>query len=292
MSSEDVVLNAINNYNVEIARSRLRDPNNRRNSGYIGKLLSQNVIDNSFFNPIPKKYSSRVVKETATPSVSRKKITAEDKSQFAIVVDKVRNVNILPDFRYNPDAATEINEKFKFNQTVSFSNFLNTNPVATLGPKRLNTNPTPVIQLARRYYLHAMFMNMVNKTNEAKIIPTEGFYIPGPKEIQFTDIENEENHNLDKVTGHTVVYKVLDSQGRENNRLTYDVAAYFKDVVFFDTMTLSYDTLEGELKLRIILRLPNTFGYDDSYTDFFNRSINTEYNNTRHASNEFVEITL
>jgi len=292
MSSEDVVLNAINNYNVEIARSRLRDPNNRRNSGYIGKLLSQNVIDNSFFNPIPKKYSSRVVKETATPSVSRKKITAEDKSQFAIVVDKVRNVNILPDFRYNPDAATEINEKFKFNQTVSFSNFLNTNPVATLGPKRLNTNPTPVIQLARRYYLHAMFMNMVNKTNEAKIIPTEGFYIPGPKEIQFTDIENEENHNLDKVTGHTVVYKVLDSQGRENNRLTYDVAAYFKDVVFFDTMTLSYDTLEGELKLRIILRLPNTFGYDDSYTDLFNRSINTEYNNTRHASNEFVEITL
>tara|TARA_X000001316_G_C921967_1_gene36645 strand:- start:980 stop:1858 length:879 start_codon:yes stop_codon:yes gene_type:complete len=292
MSSEDVVLNAINNYNVEIARSRLRDPNNRRNSGYIGKLLSQNVIDNSFFNPIPKKYSSRVVKETATPSVSRKKITAEDKSQFAIVVDKVRNVNILPDFRYNPDAATEINEKFKFNQTVSFSNFLNTNPVATLGPKRLNTNPTPVIQLARRYYLHAMFMNMVNKTNDAKIIPTEGFYIPGPTEIQFTDIENEENHNLDKVTGHTVVYKVLDSQGRENNRLTYDIAAFFKDVAFFDTMTLSYDTLEGELKLRIILKLPFTFGYDDSYTDLFNRSINTEYNNTRHASNEFVEITL
>lgn len=292
MSSEDVVLNAINNYNVEIARSRLRDPNNRRNSGYIGKLLAQNIIDDSFNNPIPKKYSGRVLKETATPSVSRKKITAEDKSQYAIVVDKIRNVKILPDFRYNPDAATEINEKFKFNQTVSFSNFLNTSPVATLGPKRLNTNPTPVLQLARRYYLHAMFMNMVNKTNDAKIVPTEGLYIPGPKEVQFTDIENGENHNLDKVTGHTVVYKVLDSQGRENNRLTYDIAAYFKDVAFFDTMTLSYDTLEGELKLRIILRLPFTFGFDDSYTDSFYRSINTEYNNTPHATNEFVEITL
>ena len=289
MSSEDVVLNAINRYNVETARSRLRDPNNRRNSRYIGKLLAHNVIDDSFDNPIPKKYSSRIVKETATPIISRKKITAEDKSQYAIVVDKIRNVKILPDFRYNPDAATEINEKFKFNETVSFSNFLNTYPIATLDPKRLNTNPTPVLQLARRYYLHAMFMNMVNKTNNAKIVPTEGLYIPGPREVQFTD---GENHNLDKLTGHTVVYKVLDFQGRENNRLTYDIAANFKDVAFFNTMTLSYDTLEGELKSRIILKLPFPFGYDDSYSDTFNRSIKTEYNNRLHASNEFVEITL
>lgn len=288
MSSEDKVLNTINRYNVETARSRLRDPNNRRNSRYIGKLLAHNVIDDSFDNPIPKKYSSRIVKETATPIISRKKITAEDKSQYAIVVDKIKNVQILPDFRYNPDAATEINEKFKFNETVSFSNFLNTYPIATLDPKRLNTNPTPVIQLARRYYLHAMFKNMVQKT-DVDIIPTEGLYIPNPTEIQSTDVDN---HNFYKLTGHTVVYKVLDFQGRENNRLTYDIAAYFKDVAFFDTMTLSYDTLEGELKSRIILKLPFTFGYDDSYSDTFNRSIKTEYNNRLHASNEFVEITL
>ena len=288
MSSEDVVLNAINRYNVETARSRLRDSNNRRNSKYIGKLLAHNVIDDSFDNPIPKKYSSRIVKETATPIISRKKITAEDKSQYAIVVDKIKNVTILPDFRYNPDAATEINEKFKFNETVSFSNFLNTYPIATLDPKRLSTNPTPVIELARRYYLHAMFMNMVRKT-DVDIIPTEGLYIPNRTEIQSVD---EDNHNLYKMTGHTVVYKVLDYQGRENNRLTYDIAAYFKDVAFFETMTLSYDTLEGELKSRIILHLPYTFGYDDEYKDTFFRSIKTEYNNRLHASNEFVEITL
>tara|TARA_R100000951_G_C2633045_1_gene178360 strand:- start:694 stop:1536 length:843 start_codon:yes stop_codon:yes gene_type:complete len=275
---------------IEGARSRLRNPTNRKNTIYVGGRIAAGVVSDTFNTPIPKKFSGRVTTSASTPKETDKKLTAEKKTLTTLLVRKILDHTIIPDWRYNPvrenNIAGEIKQDFKLSANISIVNFLV--PGIVSPSWRAGVVETDKITIAKNLYLHTMFIKMVNSSSSpfsgAKIIPTEGIYSPIPAEGNVTEM----GHNTNKLTGQTIVYKVVDASGSENNTLTFDIASYYKDIAYFDKMFLSYDTIETDLKVRIVLEMP----FLDEWSAVFNREIYTEYNNTRHASNEFVEITL
>tara|TARA_R110000796_G_scaffold32561_1_gene85206 strand:+ start:2120 stop:2956 length:837 start_codon:yes stop_codon:yes gene_type:complete len=273
----------------EAIRSRLRSPTNRNNNTYVGGLIADGDLSDTFKNPLPKKFSGRVVTAAATPKISSAKVTAELKTQNAILVDKRIPHTIVPFWQFNPERKYNLTgtiyKSFKLSPNISVINFLNTSPTTDW-----DTQVQDKLITAKNLYLHTMFIRMVNSNSSpfsgAKVVPSEGVYVPLPIEGQLD--QNTQGHNFNKRIGKTIVYKVIDASGSENNRLAFDIAAYFKDIAFFNKMFLSYDTIDTDLKVRIVLEMPVL----DQWSSDFNREIYTEYNNTLHASNELVEITL
>ena len=273
----------------EGVRSRLRSPTNRNNNTYVGSIITSGQLSDTFKNPVPKKFSGRVVTAAPTPKISSAKVTAELKTQNAVLVDKRTSYTITPHWQYNPERAYNLTgtilKSFKLGPNIPITNFLNTSPATDWDNQVLDKLIT-----AKNLYLHTLFIRMVNSNSSpfpgAKVIPSEGVYIPLPAEG--TQDETSQSHNFNKKTGKTIVYKVVDASGSENSRLTFDIAAYFKDIAFFNKMFLPYDTIDTDLKVRLILEMPSL----TQWSGDFNREIYTEYNNTRHASNELVEITL
>ena len=76
---------------IEGARSRLRNPTNRKNTLYVGNKIAQGGVSDTFNTPIPKKFSGRVTTLTPTPKGSDKILTAEKKTLTTFLLRKSKD---------------------------------------------------------------------------------------------------------------------------------------------------------------------------------------------------------
>ena len=269
---------------VEKARSRMRDSANRSNSTFVGSLISNDVVCETYNRKTPTEIG-RVVAKDGTGITSEGFINAANPSQ-AFIPKKAGTFSIIPEFQYNPYFAKAINGKTKLAPGITLSKFLGSDDPTNMNFVRDLSMRT---EIAKYLYLHAQIIKTINGDNAEKFKDitcevAEGVYQPGPQE----KVTPGEINDL-KMKGRAVVYKIIDKSGNVNNTRTFDVAVYWKDAIRYDKIILSYDTIDcsGEVGARIIVSLPEV---STDWEATYAQEIETEFNNTKLSSNEFIEV--
>lgn len=269
---------------VERARSRMRDAANRSNSGFVGSLISNNIVCESYNNPTPAEIG-RVVAKDGTGVTSEGFINAPNPSS-AFVPKRSGTFSIIPEFQYNPYFAGTITGRTKLAPGITVSKFLGTDDPTNMNFVRDLSMRT---EIAKYLYMHAQIIKTVNGDNTEKFKDitcevAEGVYQPGPSEQVTPGGINDL-----KMKGRAVVYKIIDKSGKVNNTRTFDVAVYWKDAIRYDKIILSYDTIDcsGAVDVRIIVTLPEI---DTNWEATYAQQIETEFNNNKLSSNEFTEV--
>lgn len=90
-------------------------------------------------------------------------------------------------------------------------------------------------------------------------------------------------------TGQTVVYQLIDKNGKSDPRKSFDLAVFWKDYLDYDKLTLDYDTYDpsGELTCSLILEMPKV---PDTYDVSYSYGLETTYNGEVQTKNELLEI--
>lgn len=193
-----------------------------------------------------------------------------------IVVDPVYNPNFLD--------GSEINSGTKLGPGVTISKYLGAYGDRT--PFTFITTPDERKSLARQLYLQTQLYNSINGNteffNDVRVIVSEGVYRGGPLETVGGD-------NLKKQQGKLAVYQVIDREGNIDHEKTFDVAEFWKDYMFYDKITLEYDTLnpDGSLTSQIVVEMP-TIG--ESFEAKFGLNVDTKYNGAVISSGELIEV--
>lgn len=193
---------------------------------------------------------------------------------------------IVPDQKYNPNFLdpSSISSGTKLAPGVTIAKFLGAYGDRT--PFTHVTSPSKRAQIARNLYLHAEIYRTINGNtelfNDVRLIVSEGIYREGPIEVVGGD-------NIKKEDGRIVVYQVVDREGNIDHEKTFDIAEYWKDYVFYETLTLEYDTYnpDGSLTSQIVIEVPNV---PESFDIRFGRTVQTVYNGTLFSRNELVEV--
>jgi hypothetical protein len=193
---------------------------------------------------------------------------------------------IVPDHKYNPNFLdpTSISSGTKLAPGVTIAKFL-----GAYGDRTSFTHITSSeqrAQIARNLYLQAEIYRTINGNldlfNDVRLIVSEGIYREGPFETVGGD-------NIKKQDGRIVVYQVVDREGKIDHEKTFDVAEYWKDYVFYENLTLEYDTYnpDGSLTSQIVVEVPMV---PESFSMKFGRNVQTVYNGTLFSKNELVEV--
>lgn len=262
----------------DFVRQQFRDKESRDNKVFVSKLIKDAVISQAAFHVTPPNVGRTVSRESSISVVSSNPQSYQP-ARNAVQVDKKVTTTILPNPKFNPYKQTVLTPKTKLTPNISIQNFM----VKTI-PNSGDWIKTATTSYAQNLYLHALFMRMVRE-NEQEF---DGLWIEVAEGVM-KDKPKTTSPLYNFYTGRTVAYKVLDKSGKVNNKRTFDVAAFYKDVAYFEEMALSYDTIEGEDKLtaRIVLTVPEI---NNTWTADFNRKIKTVFNGKDYASGEFVEV--
>jgi len=264
------------------ARSKLRDPSNLNNSDFVSSMVKEGTIGECYNNPTPEGIG-RIIKDDPTPQTSVG-VGLPVNPSSAYIPSK-SEIKIYPDEKYNPYKQNSITSETLLAPGISMAKFLgsddptNLNFIRDLSVKR---------ELAKYLGIHALNMkNILSNQTKFKNVTlkiSESVYRPGPDE----KITPNSLNDL-KLKGRAVVFDVVGNSGRSNLTSLFDLAVWWKDIIYYEKMILSYDTLAPDCSLsgKIIVILPEI---DQSYKAKFNRDIETHFNNKVFSKNEFTEI--
>ena len=274
-------------------RSKLRDASNLNNVDFITSALENNSLNPSYFEKIPENIG-RVVNQGDPRLITTLNPTV---LSYNSKLPSTKAVNIIPDNKFNPDTVDKqfINSRLKFAPGISMAKFL-----ATDDPTNMNwmRNIEDRTDLARYYYLHSQLIQIIKNDKDQfkdfRLTISEGLYRPGPNETVTANSINDL-----KKKGKAVVYRLIDQTGNTALAKTFDLATLWGKTQNFEKLILSYDTIDmlKDLEARIIVILPelkvsSSTGENSSsvWSANFNRKIETQYNNSVIAENEFVEV--
>ena len=275
---------------LELARSKLRNTKNRKNSRFVQSLLEEDIIDKSYNDAIPPAIG-RVLDGESSTLIANNTSSPMHPDQAVVHIPRYTIGSFPPEPRFNPWVQDNITIKTQLGVGYSLAKFLGSNdPTNIKHIKDLNKRK----EIAAALYLQTIPLAKIknNKTEFAGItlVVTEGLYRPGPDE----EVEKGSIADL-KMQGRAVVYKALDPYGRETNERLFDIAAHLKDTAYFDELILSYDSLKtdiarrSDITARLILVMPK-LGSD--YTGTFKREVRTEFNGNKLSQGELVEVKL
>ena len=301
----DVLYNTINksnNYNgvskkpltTEMVRSKLRDPNTSRNQKFIGRCISEGLVDASCVQQKPQKYEiGRILNQTGTSKFPQGKLLGNEESQperISIEGNTITVRTLIPNQTYNPEQQLVrygiINGKTKLAQNISLAKFLG----GSGDPVTLEhiTEKTERLKIARNLYAQAEFMNSaqeyLDKRNRHSLQVVEGLYKKEDGEILDVD-----GLNLLASRGQVVVYEVRDRKGQIDCNKTFDLAIYCKDYLNYDKMILDYDSYNPDqsLNAQIIIQMPPVSA---DWKMRYRNLIETRFNNYTQTNGELVEI--
>lgn len=274
--------------NIHNIRSKFRDPVNRSNTKLANQLIAEGVLCPSYNTPVPPA-TGRIVKEEATPIVSSGQISSLSSTLAGTYVERFPDANIIPEEKYNPLLKEDISASTKLNESITVARFLGTDDATNLSFLR---DPEAKRQLSKYLYVHGTILKRIADNQEqfsgVNLQVSESVYRPGPNEV----ITKGSINDL-KLKGRAVVYKIVDISGRPNNNKLFEIAQYLKDTAYYEEMILSYDTYQCNLggasiiTARLIIILPEI---SDEWSASFKRGISTDFNGTKLAQKEFVEV--
>tara|TARA_R110000803_G_scaffold49535_1_gene103094 strand:+ start:4797 stop:7295 length:2499 start_codon:yes stop_codon:yes gene_type:complete len=274
--------------NINSVRSKFRDPANKSNTKLANQLIAEGVLCPSYNNPVPPA-TGRVVKEEATPIISKGQIDPFNPTLAGTYVARFPDANITPEEKYNPLIRGEINASTKLNDSVTVAKFLGTDDATNL---KFLRNAEAKRQLSKYLYIHGTILQRIIDNQEQfadiSLQVSESVYRPGPSEVITPGSINDL-----KLKGRAVVYKAIDIAGKSNNNKLFDIAQYLKDTAYYEEMILSYDTYQCNLgggviiTARLVIILPEI---TDDWNASFKRKISTDFNGNKFAQKEFIEI--
>jgi len=117
-------------------------------------------------------------------------------------------------------------------------------------------------------------------------VVVEGVYRAGPGETLQTDTPNWLASK-----GRRVVYELIDETGSQASEKTFDLAVYLKDFLFYDKLTLDYDTFDpsGLINAQIIIDMPKV---SEDYDCVYGMNLETVFNNKVQTNKELIEIIV
>ena len=225
---------------------------------------------------------------------------------------------IVADPIYNPDTQTApISSSTKLSRSTTISKFF-----GAPGSK-CSIDSVPMLtdrqNLARQWYLHAELMEAVAAVKEFssyRLQVTEGYYKPAtgireqydpsvstrsrywtePFKYELGGLQIQKSRNTIpqtiselKHSGRAVVYTLYDAHGKIDFAATYDLALYIRDHLFYEQLSLDYDTTrpDGTMSQQLMVIMPEvTPSFEATYRmyacTYFNRKV--------YSSNELVHI--
>jgi hypothetical protein len=269
-------------------RSKLKNPLNFNNVTFTTNAISNGRLNPDFRTQSPPSIG-RSVKATPTAkygitSIGNASGTPKSKRYKGT---KERPTQFYPDPSFDPTSKVIITPATKLARGITLAKFLGGyGDKVTLNHLKFMVTKR---QLARNLYVHAEIMNTVaNNQSEFKdyrLVVAEGVYKRGPEEFVVTGT------NYYRESGRAVVYELIGTNGSVSLAKTFDLAAYWKDIIPFDKLILSYDTFNstGKLHAQIIVELPTI---PEDYKVNFNRRVETHFNMSPQVTNELIEIKL
>ena len=262
------------------ARSRLRDPGNRNNSTFTNQLLADETVCPEYIIPAPEGVG-RIIEGGETPSAGDGAVGSGINPATAYV-PRHTDVTLIPELQFNPYFNSPITASTRLNVGITVAKFLGSDDPTNFDFIRDQKTRTSI---ACYWYLHTLFIRDISEDTgdfkDYRLEVAEGLYRPGPDETITPGSINDL-----KMKGRAVVYKLTDSQGRVDNTKTFDLAARWKDTMYYDQMILSYDTIDCALHARLIIVLPEI---DADWKGNYRRQVWTEYNNNKLSQGELVE---
>lgn len=279
----------------EKIRSKLRDPNTARNSKFIGRAISEGVLNPSYVNQVPQKFEIGLIyNQTGTPKLPQGKLLGNEETKLEKISTEANTIatrTLIPNQLYNPELQYLrngiINGKTKLANGISLAKFLG----GSGDPVTLDhvVDDTERLKIARNLYVHAEFMKsaqeFLDQLNVHRLVVAEGFY-----KKQEGEKLDPDGLNYLATKGQVVVYELRDRSGQIDAEYTFELAVYCKDYINFDKMILDYDSYnpDGSLNSQIIIQMPPV-GADWSMR--YRNQIETRFNNYTQTNGELVEIT-
>lgn len=273
-------------------RSVLRDNRNLSSTKLTGNAVSRGVLSSTYTNTVPKGID-RISNNRSSTRLPFEGVTSPINRIGRFKNDKNTNVGtFIPDPKYNPNNIAEnvpITGNIELSKGVKLSKFLGgTGEKVTLS--HLDTREKR-LQIARQYILQAEAIKTVlenkGQFKDHRLVVVEGLYKAGPSE---TITSGSLNDTASK--GQTVVYELHDKTGKIDAEATYDLAEWWKDILNFDKLSLSYDTFDpsGEMTAQIILTMPVVDSNYNLVNGRYGNQIETLYNMNVQGQ-ELIEIT-
>jgi len=188
----------------------------------------------------------------------------------------------LPDPKYNPIYAKELNTQTVLQKGITIGNFLVNTGLPIDYDNLLYSRK---LFIAKNLYLQGEFLRVARKYGKFRVIVSEGLYKPAPKETVTSNGINDYRQ-----TGRAIVYEIYDQYGDLAVDSTFDMVNYLRTSTRYDKLILAYDTFTGNsLHASIIAVMPTI---SDSWDVTFKYNLETQFNNRIQSSNEIIEIRV
>lgn len=205
-------------------------------------------------------------------------------------------MKIVLDPKYDPKGKT-VTSKLKLGPGITMAKFLGARGSRTQIKKLYNdgfNGPPDLNQIARNLVIHAHILQSIvgnSEFEQYRLVVSEGIYEPNP---DFDIVGNYTGERPSGVlqkrrTGEAVVYQLIGRDGKTDPQKTFDLAAYWKDYINYDKLTLDYDTFDpnGDLTCQIVIETPVV---PEDYEVSFKYGLETRYNGELQTTNELLEI--
>jgi len=188
----------------------------------------------------------------------------------------------LPDPKYNPIYAKELNTQTVLQKGITIGNFLVNTGLPIDYDNLLYSRK---LFIAKNLYLQGEFLRVARKYSKFRVIVSEGLYKPATKETVTSNGINDYRQ-----TGRAIVYEIYDQYGDLAVDSTFDMVNYLRTSTRYDKLILAYDTFTGNsLHASIIAVMPTI---SDSWDVTFKYNLETQFNNRIQSSNEIIEIRV
>ena len=290
----------LRDFSIEDVRSKMREKSIRDMAEFTAHQVSKNKLNSSFAQTSPGSYGR--IRSTSAPQPQRPvnpigEIKGITRVQTFKTTRGKAKYDIIPPAEYLTNINGAITPKTQINYGTSMGKFIGGNDTGDFN-KVDDKN-----QLAKNYFIHSELIKTVTSSGphptafeNYRLEVVEGFYakelygIGAPGKLEDETLTGDGILDL-RTKGRAVVYELVDKEGKIDLDATYDLAAAWAEVGYFDKLTLDYDVYDpsGVLNAQLIVETPNITSFNDI---LFKRKITTTFNNTVQSNDALVEIKL
>jgi hypothetical protein len=274
-------------------RARLRNPDHYSNSEFISYSLSAGNLAANYANSSPSTIG-RVIGTTDNTYTGENLIGQVPDDGFRASTftqtesaGQPRTTTLSVESRFNPSRHSVIVPTTKLSDIVTLGRFLggyndphNINHITDLEEKR---------QILRNLLIHSQIINLFNNLDSMaghNLVITEGLYRPQPSETITAD------SILDlRQSGRCILYELhTNSTGLPSSDKLFDFARLIKNSIFFDELSMRYDTFDptGKLSVSLAVVVPTI---PVSLEATFSMKLSTYFNEVLQSSGALVEMT-
>jgi hypothetical protein len=273
----------------EEIRSKLRDPNNRANDQFVSNAVASGKLNSNYATTTPPSVG-RISGSSGTQLRGQGRIGNRGTNNFSDFTPSgiPARKRFVPDLNYVILNTDNVTNATKLAQGITVSAFLSgSGEVSNFNTTRKEDRA----KIARNLQANAYVMKWVNNNRTAGAFAdytlnvVEGYYVPAAAE----SLEADDIKDL-ATKGRAVVYELIhNNSGTVDDRKTFELAVYLKDIIQYDKLILDYDNYspDGSINAQLIVTVPEI---NETYTTTFERQIETRFNNAVQSNSDFVEI--